>query len=147
MSTEQIDWNTVDNSVSELSLDGQIHYGKVTDVYDGDTIKVCFPFIGQMIKWNCRLTGIDTPELRTKNEKEKKKGYEVRDALREKILNQMVYVHCEKFDKYGRLLTRVHTLEENEEEGECVNDWLVSEGHALVYDGGAKQSWTDILNN
>lgn len=138
MSEEQIDWSNIDNSIKEFSLNEKIIYGKVVSVYDGDSINVCFPFKGEMTRWKCRLSGIDTPELRSKNDKEKEKAYEVRDLLRIKILNQMVNIHCEKFDKYGRLLVRIFTVED-----ECVNDWLISEGHANIYYGGTKQEWKE----
>ena len=50
-------------------------YCKVVSVYDGDTIKVVFPIIGsgsmKLYKWNCRINGVDTPELRTKNNLER----------------------------------------------------------------------------
>ena len=47
----------------------------VKDVYDGDTITVAFPFGDKMFSWNCRLTGVDTPEIRTRNKQEKEFGH------------------------------------------------------------------------
>jgi endonuclease YncB( thermonuclease family) len=94
-----------------------------------------------MYKWNCRLTGVDTPELRTSNQKEKEYGYVVRDLLREKILNKVVQVECDDLDKYGRLLTVIYI------DGENVNQWLIDNDYAFAYDGGTKRSWEEYLEN
>lgn len=116
---------------------------KVVSVYDGDTVKIVFPVHKTMYKWNCRIAGVDTPELRTKCEIEKKYGYEVRDKLREKILDKIVKVKCGDFDKYGRLLVTLQC-----ENDDCsVNDWLIQNKYALKYEGGTKQSWSELLNN
>ena len=95
-----MDWTKVDDNVEMFSLNGQTHLAKVVSVYDGDTIKVVFPIFNKMYKWNCRVSGVDTPELRTRNEAEKKNGYYVSDRLRDKILNRMVTVHSGEIDKY-----------------------------------------------
>ena len=135
-----INWDDVTSSVKELTLENQSHIGKVVSVYDGDTIKVVFPFHETLYKWNCRLSRVDTPELRTKNELEKKFGYEVRDKLRKKILNKVINVKCGEFDKYGRLLTELYIEDEN------INQWLIDNEYAFEYDGGTKKSWEDFLN-
>lgn len=125
-----------------FSFEGQTHTAKVVSVYDGDTIKIIFPFNGQVFKWNCRLSGVDTPELRTRCSIEKKFGYEVRDHLREKILNKMVEVKCGEFDKYGRLLVDIYCKDDNT----CtINQWLIDNEYAFAYDGGTKQSWKEYL--
>lgn len=49
----------------------QIVEAKIVSVYDGDSVKAIFPFNNVMYKWNCRLSGIDTPEVRTSNQLEK----------------------------------------------------------------------------
>tara|TARA_B100000902_G_scaffold389684_2_gene437282 strand:- start:291 stop:482 length:192 start_codon:yes stop_codon:yes gene_type:complete len=59
----------------------------------------------------------------------------VRDALREKILNNLVEVHCKDFDKYGRLLVEI--IYENVN----INNWLIENNYAKVYDGGKKSKW------
>ena len=102
-----IDWEKVDNKIGLFSLEGHEYRAKVVDVYDGDTIKCVFPIHDTLYRWNCRLTGVDTPEVRTRCKAEKVYGYKVRDYLREKILNKMVYVRCGDFDKYGRLLVEI----------------------------------------
>ena len=135
-----INWDEITDSVKELTLENQEVVGKVVSVYDGDTIKVVFPLHNTLYKWNCRLGRVDTPELRTRNELEKKFGYEVRDKLREKILNKLVNVKCGDFDKYGRLLTEIFIKDES------VNQWLIDNEYAFEYDGGTKKDWEEFLN-
>ena len=78
-------WDDITEKVPEFSLKNEVKKAKVVSVYDGDTIRVVFPILNKLYKWNCRITGVDTPELRTRDELEKKYGYEVRDKLRDKI--------------------------------------------------------------
>lgn len=131
-----MDWDTVTNeNTPDFTFEGRSFEAKVLSVYDGDTVKVAFPFGGSMYRWNCRLVGVDTPELRTTNQKEKEFGYKVRDHLREKILGKVVTIKCEDFDKYGRLLVTI-LLEEL-----SVNQWLIDNGYAFAYDGGTKKLW------
>lgn len=134
-----IDWTKIDDSIDEIDLTNIEIQSKVVSVYDGDTIKVVFPYLNKLFKWNCRLEGIDTPELRTKNINEKKYGYIVRDKLRNKILNQIVTIKCGQFDKYGRLLVYIYIDQIN------VNQWLIKNNYAFAYDGGTKKSWESYL--
>ena len=119
----------------EFSFEGQLKDAKVLSVYDGDTVTLAFPLGDVMYKWSCRLSGVDTPELRTSNKKEKEFGYQVRDLLREKILGKVLKVKCGEFDKYGRLLGELFV------DDESVNQWLISNGYAFAYDGGTKKIW------
>ena len=89
---KKIDWQTVTDDTKLFSFENEQIQAKVVSVYDGDTVKCVFPSNGKMYKWNCRLTGVDTPELRTLCKVEKKFGYEVRDKLRERFLNKAVNV-------------------------------------------------------
>lgn len=118
-----------------FSLNGFKTDAKVVKVYDGDTVHVVFSYFDKFFKWTCRIAHVDTPELRTKNEEEKKKGYEVRDKLRELIMGKIVQLHCHEFDKYGRLLIDI------EIDGVKVDEWLLSNGYAKKYEGGTKEKW------
>jgi len=135
-----MDWSTITDApdYSECMMNKTVE-AKVVSVYDGDTIKAIFPLNGVLYKWNCRLSGVDTPEIRTRNEREKKYGYIVRDKLREQILDQVVNVECGELDKYGRLLVTVYKGEQD------MNRWLIDNDYAFAYDGGTKQSWEDFL--
>jgi micrococcal nuclease len=118
-----------------FTLNGFKTEAKVVHVYDGDTIHIVFKYFDNFYKWNCRISHVDTPELRTKNEEEKRKGYEVRDKLRELILDKIVNVQCLEFDKYGRLLIELYI-------GDIyVNQWLIDNNLAKQYEGGTKENW------
>tara|TARA_Y100000816_G_scaffold287679_1_gene270840 strand:+ start:751 stop:1152 length:402 start_codon:yes stop_codon:yes gene_type:complete len=116
-------------------VDGKVLEAKVISVYDGDSIKVIFPLNGVLYRWSCRLNGVDTPEIRTRNLKEKEMGLKVRDLLRDKILNKVVTLNCGELDKYGRLLVDINYESEN------INQWLITNGYAYEYNGGRKKNW------
>ena len=172
MEFTKIDWSKIDNKVKQFSLSGKKHIGKCVDVYDGDTVKVVFAVDGMddVYRWNCRINRVDTPEIRTKNKKEKEFAKIVRDKLREKILNKLVIVDCLDFDKYGRLLAEIYHSEllqlekDNSISKELVNnfgkvingglkeelkeysienisDFLIKNEYAKPYDGGKKTKW------
>ena len=134
-------WDDITEKVPEFSLKNEVKKAKVVSVYDGDTIRVVFPILNKLYKWNCRITGVDTPELRTRDELEKKYGYEVRDKLRDKILDKVVTVKCGDFDKYGRLLIDIYC----DNETRRVSNWLIENKYAFAYNGGTKQKWSEFL--
>ena len=49
--------------------------------------------------------------------------------------NQLVYLKCGKFDKYGRLLGYVYI----EDDTESVNEMMIKNNHAYEYHGGTKK--------
>ena len=123
--------------VKYFSLDGYETEAKVVKVYDGDTVHIVFKYFDSFLKWNCRIQHVDTPELRTKDLDEKKRGYECRDKLTALILDKIVSVKCSKFDKYGRLLVEI-TVPET---GVKIHEYLISEGLANKYEGKTKEKW------
>ena len=137
-----INWAVVDKNVKQFSFEGETKVAKVVSVYDGDTVKVVFPVLRKLFKFNCRISGVDTPEIRTRNKEEKKYGLMVRDKLREKILNKVVTIKCGDFDKYGRLLATIFKIERK-----CyicqslinVNELMITNNFAKRYDGGTKE--------
>ena len=135
-------------NTSFFSLDGETHDAKVVYVYDGDTMHVVFKKFGQYYRWNSRIIGVDTPELKTKNEREKKHGLKVRDATREVLMHRIVKVKCFSFDKYGRLLIDVVMPDnmqiKDSSEPLMLSQWLIQNNYAYAYDGGTKKSWDSI---
>ena len=134
-----VDWNSIDNKINQFTFEGRKCEGKVVSVYDGDTVKIVIPLTDKepdrLYRWNCRLINVDTPEIRTRNKKEKEFGKQVRDFLKEKILDKVVTVSCLDFDKYGRLLVELFINDES------INNWLIDKGYAKKYDGGKKSPW------
>jgi len=123
------------NTVMKFSLKGMTYQAIVVSVYDGDTITVVFKFANKFYKWNCRINGIDTPEIKTKNIDEKAYAIKARDALRSKILGNIIQITCGDFDKYGRLLVDVIYCDEN------INKYMIDAGFAKIYTGGTKNEW------
>ncbi len=137
-----IDWSKVDKTVKQFGFDGEVKQAKVVDVYDGDTCKVVFPVLRKLYKFNCRILGVDTPEIRTRNKEEKEYGLKVRDKLRERILDKVVWIECGDFDKYGRLLI---DIKNPLLEGEKISEWLIKNKYAFAYNGGKKICWGEYL--
>ena len=117
------------------------HYkAEVLSVYDGDTVTL---MIDQGMKHfarvKIRMIGINTPEIRTTDLEEKKRGYEAKDYLKSRIEGKTVIVHTLKKGKFGRWLGVIWDYDENAEElGESLNDEMIRVGHAVAYDGGKR---------
>lgn len=112
-----------------------VTHGKVIKVYDGDTITIAsrLPFPNSPIyKFPVRLLGIDCPEIKGSTESEKRLAKTARDALSAKINGKIVILENVSTEKYGRLLADVYY------NGEHLNQWMLSNNHAVKYDGGTK---------
>jgi micrococcal nuclease len=101
----------------------------VTSVYDGDTITctISLGFDIELKDQKIRLLGINAPEVRGE---QRESGLVTRDRLREKIDGKQVLLKTkkDKKGKYGRWLGTIWLGEED------VNQWLLTEGLAKVYD-------------
>ena len=127
-----------------MSLKNKHYDAKIVHIYDGDTMHVVFYEYGQYIKWNCRVMGVDTPEIRTRNLQEKQLGLKVRDLLIERLLNKIVKIHTDEFDKYGRLLIDVEMPLDPQVENQdsiMLSEWLIANNYAYPYEGGTKRTW------
>ena len=114
-----------------------IQGGRVTKVYDGDTITIAskLPFDNSpLYRLSVRLNGIDTPEIKGKTDDEKIAAKQVKDALSVLILNKRVSLKNIQTEKYGRILADVYIGELH------INQWLITEKYAVKYDGGTKKS-------
>jgi micrococcal nuclease len=124
----------------KFSLKGYTVKAKIVKVYDGDTITAVFPLPmyenSKDYKWSCRINGIDTPEMRSKNTELKKLAVQARDLVKSLILNKTVNLELDNFDKYGRVLCNAFDIN-----GKSVAKTLIEEGLAKEYDGGKKQKW------
>ena len=105
---------------------------RIVSVYDGDTVRadVDLGFNTWRRNERFRLFGIDTPELWGVSDEVKARGIAARDALRDRILDKDVLICTikDRTGKYGRYLARIFV------EGEDVNAWLISSGHAVPYE-------------
>ena len=119
-----------------------IEKGVVIKVYDGDSITIAgyLPMYNSpLFRFSVRLNGIDTPEIKGKNEDEKTAAKEARDALSNLILHKEIILKNVSTEKYGRVLADVYMGDL------CVNDWLIKEHYAVKYDGGTKVSPTSWI--
>jgi len=119
---------------------------KVEGVVDGDTIDVLIDLgFDILFQSRVRLAGIDTPESRTKDLKEKALGLESKEYLKKALKDaKSVIIKTEKMDsseKYGRILGWVYV------DGNTVslNDMMINDGYAWGYMGDTKVKDFDAL--
>ena len=135
--------------VDLFSLSGNINIGYVSSVYDGDTCKIVMMYGEYVHKWNCRVMGVDTPELRTKNDKEKdvdtlcETNCAMRFWIRLLLSNVWNLINIVNFWFY------IHPYNDNMkiDKKTSYNQWLIDNNYAAEYYGGTKydQNW-DIKN-
>jgi len=119
---------------------------KVLRVVDGDTIDVDID-LGFNVSYTqrVRLAGIDTPESRTTDLKEKALGLEVKEYLKHLLEDaEDIVIQTEKPDsseKYGRILGWLFINDEDT----SLNEKMINEGYAWEYDGGTKNKDFDSL--
>ena len=112
--------------------------GDVIHVYDGDTITIVskLPYdASPLYRFQVRLAGIDTAEIKGKTEKERELAQEAKSALQKLILNKVVALKNLKTEKYGRVLADVYLGDLH------VNQWLLDNKYAVQYSGGTKTNW------
>jgi len=110
---------------------------KVIKVVDGDTVDVLIDLgFKTFVKKRVRVYGINTPETRTRDLKEKKLGLEakarVEDLLAEKKGEIVLKSHG--VGKFGRVLGVIYFSDSETDLGSI----LISEGHAKEYYGGKR---------
>jgi micrococcal nuclease len=112
---------------------------KVNKIVDGDTIDVDID-LGFAVSFTqrVRLAGIDTPESRTTDLKEKALGLEVKEKIKKEIAAAKdIVIKTEKPDsseKYGRILGWLFL----DGADVSLNQKLINEGYAWTYGGGTK---------
>ena len=128
-------------------MDKYIYKAKLDRVVDGDTVDALID-VGFDIwfKKRIRFKGVDTWESRTRNLEEKALGLKAKartKELLEKVSSKSGYFRIKSYGlgKYGRVLADVFIMDKNGKQWN-VNETLISEGHAYVYDGGKKKVFT-----
>jgi micrococcal nuclease len=119
---------------------------EIVKFIDGDTIDVILDLGFHIyVKKRIRLYGINTPETRTRNKEEKKRGLAAKARLIELCeespsdnpmgfgkSEKILVLKCHGLGKYGRVLGEIFNTN-------CsVNQMLVLEGHAEEYLGKKK---------
>ena len=125
-----LDWN---NTIPYLP---DIKYGKVIKVYDGDTITIATPlFNGDTLpyintyRFNIRLRGINTPEIKTKDKNEKEIATEAKNFLSFLVMDKIVKLENVSIEKYGRILCDVYVEYTNTH----VNLAMLESGFAIPF--------------
>ena len=122
-----------------FTLNGRTYPAKCVKCYDADSIHVVVLLHGAYTRFRCRLKGIDTAELRSKDNDEKAHAVQARDYLKTLIMDKLIVINCYEFDKYGRLLVDVFV---DRDVLNALNPALVHGGdtteqqHPLHYGGG-----------
>jgi micrococcal nuclease len=112
---------------------------KVENLVDGDTIDVLIDLgFDILFQSRVRLAGIDTPESRTKDLKEKALGLESKEYLKKYLKDaKSVVIKTEKMnssEKFGRILGWVYINGDTE----SLNDKMINDGYAWGYMGDTK---------
>ena len=128
-------------------MEKYIYRAKLDRIIDGDTVDALID-VGFDIwfKKRIRFKGIDTWESRTRNLEEKKMGLAAKKRLEELLMNvssKPGYFRVRSFGlgKYGRVLGELFIMDESGVQRN-INDTLINEGHAYVYEGGKKKVFT-----
>ncbi|NDB27951.1 nuclease [archaeon] len=106
---------------------------------DGDTVDVDIDlgFGVWMRRQRVRLYGINTPESRTKDLKEKELGLAAKEFAKSQApVGKEIYIRTKKDNetgKYGRILGEIMIDDEI-----SLNKMLVESGHAVEYFGGKR---------
>jgi len=118
-----------------------IYRCKINKVVDGDTVEIDLDLGFNIVLSNqkVRMSGIDTPESRTANEEEKKRGMISKKKLAEKLpVGSWQRIQTMKADsnndKFGRILG-VFIMED----GLSLNQWLIDNNYAVLYQGENKE--------
>ena len=112
---------------------------QVLRVVDGDTVDVLIDCgFSTFRKERVRLYGINAPESRTRDKEEKIRGLAAKERLDELINNTegdiIIKTELDKKGKFGRILGVIWDKCKKKN----FNCMLVSEGHAVEYDGGKR---------
>ena len=133
--------------MTQSNIDPYIYRIKsVTKVIDGDTIDadIDLGFDISLTK-RIRLAGIDTPESRTTNLKEKALGLESKEWMKKTLAGAKdILIKTELPDsteKYGRIIGHLFI----NGQGTSLNNQMIAEGYALAYDGGTKDMDLELL--
>lgn len=139
----------------KFSYKGLHFKAKVVDIYDGDTLTVVFRYNGKLQQHSCRMLGYDSPEMKppktqVNRDLEIAAAIKAKTALSNIILNRVIDIQCDQFDKYGRILI---TIMIRPPTSICchyctpkinLNKWMIDQGYGIPYTGGTKVAFDTI---
>ena len=104
--------------------------------YDADTITFNVPNIHPLIgkRINVRVSGVDTPEISTKNKCEKEKARSAKKLVANLFKNaKQIDLENIQRGKYFRIVSDIKI------DGKSLSHYLIKNGLAYSYDGGTKR--------
>ena len=151
------------DKIPAFTLAGTNRPAKVVSCYDGDTFEAAMILGDKVWKFDCRMSGYDSPEIKplksiANRDAEKAAAIRAKTALlsfvcdgvdnsrsyTNKELDELVSrnkkiieLRCKQFDKYGRILVYVAIPESPT--AETVNSWMVKNNYGYEYTGGTKK--------
>ena len=139
----------VDHKKTPLfSFKNKILISRIVDVYDGDTFTALFEYNGEIMKYKFRAMGYDCAEMKPKKsdpnrDEEKALALKAKNRFIELIGGEdtIVKIKFLNFDKYGRILSYVYSMNSDVEKDESINSVMIKEGHGKPYEGGTKEEW------
>lgn len=117
------------DDIKYFSFAGIKTYARVVSVYDGDSVELVWKYKNEFIRNKTHLCGMRTPEIRTKNLKEKEEGFKAKARLQELVENKIVKVVFSQFDNFGKPLVTLY----DKDWKISINEQMVKEGFAEVY--------------
>ena len=129
-------------------MEKYIYKAKLERVVDGDTVDALIDLgFDTWVKKRIRYKGIDTWESRTKDLDEKKLGLAAKERnkeLLESVSSKPGYFRLRSHGvgKYGRVLGELF-IKDIEGIEYNINETLINEGHAYIYDGGKKKMFVN----
>jgi len=107
-----------------------VYQGTILNVVDGDTVDMQIDLgFNTSVKERFRLTGINSAEMNSKVEEEKKLATEAKAWMAQHVFSSVV-IKSTKKDKYGRYLAEIFLKSDL---SESLNSKLVSLGLAKKY--------------
>jgi len=139
------------DNTQALNLDGYATEARVLDVYDGDTLTVAMPWKDGVYKFTIRILGINAEEIKGTTGDVKERANAARVLLAQNVIGGRfpidskttraalrkfldahdcrVRVECKAFDKYGRVLANVYSMDGNA----CLSKVLLESGLVRSY--------------
>tara|TARA_R100001463_G_scaffold13251_1_gene35408 strand:+ start:3810 stop:4199 length:390 start_codon:yes stop_codon:yes gene_type:complete len=125
-----------------------VYKAKLDRIIDGDTVDAVIDLgFDVSVHKRIRLAGIDTPESRTRDLKEKERGLASKARLVEMLEGGEFILESNEVGKYGRVLGTLFVEKETDDNLTSepqimrinINETLVREGYAVEYWGGKKK--------
>ena len=150
-------------STPYLTLSGISTLGRLVDVIDGDSLSIVLPVFNNYYRYNVRVNGIDTCEMKSKSEENKRMALKARNTILDLVTEQtnqenltkkqiqhlldekvtLVWVECLDFDKYGRLLANIYKKQDDKQ---SLSEYLLEHKLAYKYGGSTKLTETQQLD-